>query len=55
MGIAAGAVSQDEAILVERFRDVKESADRGINGGVGEFAEGVGQGLILNPGPRRAW
>src|SRR5437879_10313046 len=49
LGVASGAVGQDQSVAVVRFRDVEESADRGIDRGVSKIADGgVRQGNILN-------
>jgi len=55
LGVATGAVGQNEAVAIGCFGDVQESHGVGFNGVVSEFADGVGQGMILNPGGRRAW
>ncbi len=49
MGVAASAVSQNEAIVIGRFRDVEESSDVWVDGIIGELADGRGgQVNILN-------
>lgn len=50
MGVASGAVGQDEALPVLSFGSVEESDDMWIDRAICEFADGVGQGMILNPG-----
>ena len=49
LGVAAGAVGQNQAILIGRFGNVKKSTDVGIDGAVGAFEYGrCGQAIILN-------
>ena len=47
MGAAAGTVGENEALPVRSFGSVEESNDMWIDGAVGEFADEVGQGMIL--------
>jgi hypothetical protein len=49
LGVAAGAVGQNQAILIGSFGNVQESSDVGIDGAVGAFEDrGGGQVIILN-------
>ena len=49
LGVASGAVGEDQSIAVGSFGGVEESAYRGIDGNVSELADGgVGQANILN-------
>ena len=49
LGVRSGAVSEDHAILVGSFRNVQESTNVWIDGGVGELEDGgQRQGMILN-------
>jgi hypothetical protein len=54
LGVATGAVGQNEAVAIGIFGGVQESHDVGFDGVVSEFADGVGQSMILNPGRGRA-
>jgi len=49
LGVASRAVRQDHSVAIGRCRDVEKSADRRIDRGVGDLADGgFGQGIILN-------
>jgi hypothetical protein len=40
---------------IRSFGSVEESNDLRIDGAICEFADGVGQGMILNPRARPGW
>ena len=48
LGVRASAVGKDDGVAVGRVGEMEEAADVGLDGGVGECADGsFGQGMIL--------